>query len=345
MNSESKLSSVGIIGDSPAMQLLARQIETAASCDLTAVVTGESGTGKELVARALHRQSARAGMPFISVNCGAITETLMESELFGYERGAFTGAHQRRKGLFEAAHNGTIFLDEIAEMSTASQVKLLRVLQEGSVRPVGTHAEIQIDVRVIAATNRNLAREVSAGRFREDLSYRIAVLAINTPPLRARTSDIPLLTQYFQHQAEQKIKSSMPRKVEDDAVDALLNYSWPGNVRQLRNVVEKLVVGTFGESVIDADAVRRALDNHPQVGLCSADGRRPIAAYTESDSLDDFLDRTMLDLYDLLRGKTGSHSQTARQLRIDRVSLYQRLERARRRLCLSTVKECQAFHR
>ena len=266
----------------------------------------------------------------------------MESELFGYERGAFTGAHQRRKGLFEAAHNGTIFLDEIAEMSTASQVKLLRVLQEGAVRPVGAHAEIQIDVRVIAATNRNLAREVSAGRFREDLFYRIAVLDINTPPLRARTSDIPLLTQYFQQQAEQKIKSPMPRRVEDDAVDALLNYSWPGNVRQLRHVVEKLVVGTFGDSVIDGDAVRRALDNHPRVGLCSADGRQPIAAYTESDSLDDFLDRAMLNLYEAVRIKTGSHSQTARQLRIDRVSLYQRLARARRRLWLSTVNEAVA---
>ena len=278
MNSESKLSTVGIIGDSPAMHLLARQIEAAAGCDLTAVVTGESGTGKELVARALHRQSARAGMPFISVHCGAITETLMEAELFGYERGAFTGAHQRRKGLFEAAHNGTIFLDEIAEMSTASQVKLLRVLQEGAVRPVGAHAEIQIDVRVIAATNRNLAREVAAGRFREDLFYRIAVLAINTPPLRDRASDIPLLMQYFQHQTEQKIKSTVPRRVEDDAIDALF----------------------------------------------------------------DFLDPAMLDLYDMLRGKTGSHSQTALQLRVDRTSLYQRLDRARRRLYLSTVNEAVA---
>lgn len=206
-------------------------------------------------------------------------------------------------------------------------------------RPVGAHADVQIDVRVIAATNRNLAREVSAGRFREDLFYRIAVLAINTPPLRARTSDIPLLTQYFREQAEQKIKSAVPRKVEDDAVDALLNYSWPGNVRQLRHVVEKLVVGTFGNSVIDAEAVRRALDNHPHVRLCSEDGRQPIAAYTESDSLDDFLDRAMLNLYELVRMKTGSHSQTARQLRIDRVSLYQRLERARRRLSLATFQE------
>lgn len=342
MNSESKLRSVGIIGDSPAIQQLARQIETAASCDLTAVVKGEPGTGKELVARALHRQSTRAGMPLISVNCGAITETLIEAELFGYERRAFTGANQRRKGLFEAAHNGTIFLDEIAEMSTASQVKLLRVSQEGIVRPVGTHAEVQIDVRVIVATNRNLAREVSAGRLREDLFYRIAVLAINTPPLRDRKSDIPLLMQYFHDQAERKIKSTMPRKVEGDAVDALVDYSWPGNVRQLRHVVEKLAVDTLGGSVINADAVRRALDNHPRVGLCSADGRQPIAAYAESDSLDGFLDRAMLNLYESVRMKTGSHSQTARQLRIDLVSLYQRLARAWRRLWLSTVNEAVA---
>ena len=195
---------------------------------------------------------------------------------------------------------------------------------------------------MIAATNRNLAREVSAGRFREDLFYRIAVLAINTPPLRDRKSDIPLLMQYFQQQAEQKIKSPMPRKVEDDAVDALVDYSWPGNVRQLRHVVEKLVVGTLGDSLINADAVRRALDNHPHVVLGSTNGRWPFGAYTEGDSLDDFLDHAMLDLYDMLRGKTGSHSQTARQLRVNRSSFYQRLDRARRRLYLSTVNEAAA---
>src|SRR5437016_2262920 len=228
VNSESKLVNSGLIGESSPMQLLAREIETAAGCNLTTLITGESGTGKELVAFALHRLGARSNMPFISINCGAIAETLMESELFGHERGAFTGAYQRRKGFFEAANKGTLFLDEITEMSFASQVKLLRVLQEGTGRPVGAHSEIPVNVRVIVATNRNLAREVSAGRFREDLFYRIAILAINTPPLRARISDIPLLTQHFQHQAEQKIKSTEPRKVEDDAVDALLNYSWPG---------------------------------------------------------------------------------------------------------------------
>src|SRR6185436_166911 len=197
MTSELNLREIGIIGESPALRLLACQIETAASCDLTALITGESGSGKELVARALHRRSARAANPFISLNCGALTETLMESELFGYERGAFTGAHQRHKGLFEAAHSGTIFLDEIAEMPPASQVKLLRVLQEGAVRPVGAHNEINIDVRVVAATNRNLSQEVSAGRFREDLFYRVAVLSITTPPLRDRVSDIPNLVRHF----------------------------------------------------------------------------------------------------------------------------------------------------
>src|ERR1051325_5481622 len=172
------------------MQLLAREIETAAACDLTALITGESGTGKELVAFALHRLSARAMMPFISINCGAITETLLEAELFGHERGAFTGAYQRRKGFFEAADKGSLFLDEITEMSLTAQVKLLRVLQEGTIRPVGAHREIPVDVRVIVATNRSLAREVSAGRFREDLFYRIAILTIHAPPLRDRLSDV-----------------------------------------------------------------------------------------------------------------------------------------------------------
>src|SRR5438034_2072984 len=180
----------GIIGSSPVMKTLDCQIGTAARSDLTVLITGESGTGKELVARAIHKTSDRAALPFITFNCGAITETLLESELFGYERGAFTGANQTRKGLFEAARNGTIFLDEIGEMSTACQVKLLRVLQESKVRPVGAHAEIPVDVRVVTATNRNLPQEIALGRFRQDLFYRIAVLTIGAPPLRDRASDI-----------------------------------------------------------------------------------------------------------------------------------------------------------
>jgi len=332
MTSELNLREIGIIGESPALRLLACQIETAASCDLTALITGESGSGKELVARALHRRSARAANPFISLNCGALTETLMESELFGYERGAFTGAHQRHKGLFEAAHSGTIFLDEIAEMPPASQVKLLRVLQEGAVRPVGAHNEINIDVRVVAATNRNLSQEVSAGRFREDLFYRVAVLSITTPPLRDRVSDIPNLVRHFKEHVERKIKVSASREVEDDAILALQSYGWPGNIRQLRHVVERLVVDTCRSAVINGEAVRRALRNHPEVVVCSAEDGRPFATYVEGDSLDDFLDRTMLDLYDALKLKTGSHSEAARKMKVDRVGLYQRLERARKRL-------------
>src|SRR5258705_2602053 len=186
-----------IIGRSPVMKTLDCQIATAARSDLSAHVTGESGTGKELVARAIHNLSDRASLPFITFDCGAITESLLESELFGYERGAFTGANQTRKGLFEAAHGGTIFLDEIGEMSTTCQVKLLRVLQENAVRPVGAHLEIPIDVRVIAATNRNLGQEIALGRFRQDLFYRLAVLTISTPSLRQHPTDIPVLTQHF----------------------------------------------------------------------------------------------------------------------------------------------------
>ena len=178
----------GIIGESASMKALGRQIRTAARCDLTVLVSGESGTGKELVARAIHLQSGRAKKPFVSLNCGTLTETLLESELFGYERGAFTGAHQKKKGLFEAAHTGTIFLDEIAEMSTGCQVKLLRVLQESAFRPLGKRRK-SVDVRVIAATNRELAQEMAAGRFRYD-STTERRLTISTPALRKRPSEI-----------------------------------------------------------------------------------------------------------------------------------------------------------
>ena len=265
VNSESKLVNSGLIGESPPMQLLAREIETAAGCDLTTLITGESGTGKELVSFALHRLSARANMPFISINCGAITETLMEAELFGHERGAFTGAYQRPKGFFEAADKGTLFLDEITEMSLTSQVKLLRVLQEGTIRPVGAHSEIPVNVRVIAATKRNLAREVSAGRFREDLFYRIAVLTIEVPPLRERASDIPSLAEHFRLRTSKMIETNEARPIERDGIAALAGFSWPGNVRQLQHVVEKLVVSTPPDELIDAEVVRRALCNYPNI--------------------------------------------------------------------------------
>jgi transcriptional regulator with PAS, ATPase and Fis domain len=317
----------GIVGESPAMDELIRHIGTAARCDLIVFVFGESGTGKELVARGIHEQSARAANAFVTVNCGSLTETLLESELFRYERGAFTGANEKRKGLFEAAHKGTIFLDEIGEMSPACQVKLLRVLQESTIRPIGARSETCVDARVITATNRNLAHEMSAGRFREDLFYRIAVLPINTSPLRKRASDIPVLVEHFLCEAEQKVKCSRKHRIDNDGITVLSNYGWPGNVRQLRHVVERLVATAMDGEIITAEAVRRALSN----GNLSGPDQVPIL-YHENDSLELFLDRTLVNLYDQLLAKTGSHTQAARLLRIDRTSLYQRLERARRRI-------------
>ena len=328
VSSQFSLFNGGIVGESPLIDVLLNEIGTAARCDLTVLIFGESGTGKELVARAIHDQSSRAMNPFVSVNCGTLTETLLESELFGYERGAFTGANEKRKGLFEAAHKGTIFLDEIGEMSAACQVKLLRVLQEGTIRPVGARSEMHVDARVITATNRNLALEMQAGRFREDLFYRIAVLAINTPPLRKRVSDIPLLVDHFLGEAEKRFKCSRKRRVEKEAIEVLTNFPWPGNVRQLRHVVEKLVATTMDGDVISVDMARKALPNGHFAVAASA--HVPLL-YHENDSLEAFLDRTLLNLYEQLLAKSGSHSQAARLLRIDRTSLYQRLERARRR--------------
>ena len=318
-----------IIGDSPAMKALTCQIQTAARSDLTVLITGESGTGKELIARAIHQNSERATMSFISFNCGALTETLLESELFGYERGAFTGANQSRRGLFEAAHQGTIFLDEIGEMSPICQVKLLRVLQENAVRPIGAHKETQIDVRVVAATNRNLAQEIALGRFREDLFYRIAVLMIKAPSLRERSSDIPLLVRHFLCAAEHKLRSLRRFTIEEGAIAALSLYTWPGNVRQLRHTVERLVAGAVDDGVITTEAVRQVVatatassEVAPQVPF----------VFQKDDSIDDFLDRTLLALYKHLLALTGSHLQAARLMRTERTALYRRVKRAEERL-------------
>jgi len=228
-----------IIGQSSRMQALYQMIETVAQVPSTVLVTGESGTGKELVARAIHDMSPRAEKPFVSVNCGAFTETLLESELFGYVKGSFTGANTNRKGLFEAANKGTIFLDEIGEMSPAMQVKLLRVLQERKVRPVGATEETDVDTRVIAATNRDLASMVSDSTFREDLYYRISVIPMELPPLRERAEDISELATHF----VEKFCASGGRQlsVSESAMRLLERYSWPGNVRELEHTIERAV--------------------------------------------------------------------------------------------------------
>jgi len=236
-----------IIGRSPRMLALYQMIETVAQVQSTVLVTGESGTGKELVARAIHDMSPRAEKPFVSVNCGAFTETLLESELFGYLKGSFTGANTNRKGLFEAANKGTIFLDEIGEMSPAMQVKLLRVLQERKVRPVGATEELDVDTRVIAATNRDLASMVTTGTFREDLYYRISVIPIELPPLRERADDISELATHF----AEKFCAPTGRNlgISESAMRLLERYSWPGNVRELEHTIERAVALEHTDSI------------------------------------------------------------------------------------------------
>ncbi|GAB4437402.1 MAG: sigma-54 dependent transcriptional regulator [Chloroflexi bacterium OHK40] len=229
-----------LIGRSSAMQQVYKLIGRVAASDATVLITGESGTGKELVAHVLHRSSARREGPFVAVNCAALPETLLESELFGHEKGAFTGALAQRKGRFEQAARGTIFLDEIGEISPATQKKLLRVLQERTFERVGGNGVIKADVRIITATNRDLLEESRSGTFREDLYYRLNVVNIHMPPLRERTDDIPLLVDHFLH--KHRFSGDAPARIAEAAMEALLAYEWPGNVRQLENTIERAVV-------------------------------------------------------------------------------------------------------
>ena len=237
-----------IVGDSPRISQVFELIRKVADTDTTVLIRGESGTGKELVARALHQEGGRRTGPFVAVNCGAIPSELLESELFGHEKGAFTHAIRTRVGRFELAHGGTVFLDEIAEMSPMLQVKLLRVLQERKFERIGGTRTISPDFRVVAATNRNLEHEVAEGRFREDLYYRLNVIPIDAPPLRERTADIPKLVTYF----IDRLNSSRRRKisgVDAEAMGYLLNYPWPGNVRELENMVERMVILASGKRI------------------------------------------------------------------------------------------------
>ena len=231
-----------ILGASAPMQEIYRLIELAAASSAPVLITGETGTGKELVARTIHQMSSRAKGPFVAVNCSAIPETLMESELFGHEKGAFTGAHERKAGYFELADTGTIFLDEITEMSPALQVKYLRILQDGVVRRIGGKTELKVDVRIMAATNRDALQAVRDKLLREDLYYRINVLAISLPPLRRRVDDIPLLVESFIAEFNGKYDRHV-KSVDETAMMRLRDHAWPGNVRELRNIIERAVVG------------------------------------------------------------------------------------------------------
>ena len=256
------LKSCGLVGKSEELKKIAESVLQVAPTSITVLITGESGTGKELVAQAIHKNSPRNDKPFVAANCSALAEGVLESELFGHEKGAFTGAVSRREGLFERADKGTIFLDEIAEIKPSTQVKLLRVLEEKSFLRVGGVKDVKVDVRIIAATNRDLGREVQAGNFRSDLYFRLGVVKIDIPPLRERTKDIPILV----HDFIQKLNQQSEKKVlgvTEEAMEILLKYHWPGNVRELKNFLESMLVFSAGR-FIEARDVLRYIDKQVQ---------------------------------------------------------------------------------
>jgi DNA-binding NtrC family response regulator len=302
-----------LIGRTAPMLAVYKQIAHAADSAVPVLVAGESGTGKELVARAVHAHGARGARPFVPVNCGAIAETLLESELFGHVRGSFTGAVSERKGIFEQAHGGTVFLDEIGETSPALQVKLLRVLEEGEIRPVGASRPQRVDVRIVAATNVDLEKEVAEGRFRQDLYYRLSVIVIQVPPLRDRRADIPLLVADFLQNA----CGRAGRRVEltPAAVEALTAYAWPGNVRELENTVERLVLFSRG-SVIDLPDLPPPF----QAAL-------PDIAERLFDGLPSLEEVERRYLLHVLERVGGNRTRAAEVMGIDRRTLYRMAER------------------
>jgi two-component system nitrogen regulation response regulator NtrX len=286
----------------------------------TVLIEGESGTGKELVARAMHRLGPRRGRPFIAVNVGALPETLLESELFGHEKGAFTGAAERRLGRFELADTGTLFLDEIGDIPRATQVKLLRVLEEREVTRVGGTQPIPIDVRVITATNRPLRQQVEEGTFRPDLYYRLNVLSIYLPPLRERREDIPLLVQHFLITLAGR-EGVAPRTIAPDAVEALSAMDWPGNVRELRNTVERLLILAAGPRIVAADVTRLA-------GGRPSDDPGGLGMLSQCATFEEFkraAERAFL--LAKLRAYDWNVSETARALDMPRSNLYKKIER------------------
>ena len=267
-----------IIGQSPAMLEVFKMVETIAKTNSTVLITGESGTGKDLIARAIHFNSLRRDQPFVALNCGAIPETLLESELFGHMKGAFTGADANKKGLIEVSERGTIFLDEIGEMNATMQVKLLRVLQDRRFRRLGGTEEVQADIRVIAATNQDLQKRVAEGKFREDLFYRINVLPVHLPPLRERREDIPPIAEHFLARFAEQMQKPV-RSISGEAMDLLQAFSWPGNVRELENVMERAVALEQTPSVLP-----ETLPEHVRRGVGPASG--PVPAELPEEGID-----------------------------------------------------------
>lgn len=305
----------GFIGQSPAMRRVMEMAATVAPSDATVLITGESGTGKEVVAKLIHGASGRAGGPFVAINCAALTETLLESELFGHEKGAFTGAERRRDGRFLAADGGTIFLDEVGEMPLGMQVKLLRAIQEREVTPVGGDRAVAIDVRIIAATNRDLAREVEEGRFRQDLFYRLNVVSLHLPPLRERVEDIPALAMHFLRRFAEG-NGKLVKGFSPAAMDRLLKHGWPGNVRELENTVERAVVLLMGEYVGERELPPTLA---PEAGGEGA-GRLALSGLTLEEV-------ELRAVREALGAAGGNKSEAARRLGITRKTLLSKLQK------------------
>jgi two-component system nitrogen regulation response regulator NtrX len=308
-----------VVGKSFAIRQVLERVERVAPTDARVLVTGENGTGKELVARAVHRLSPRANGPFVEVNCAAIPSELIESELFGHVKGSFTGAYEDRAGKFEAANGGTLFLDEIGDMSSAAQAKVLRALQEGIITRVGGTRAMKVDVRVLAATNKELEEEIRAGRFREDLFYRLNVIPIHLPPLRERREDIPMLIQHFADTAARE-GGLPPRRFADPAVDRLQRLDWPGNIRELRNTVERLLI-LAPHDPITADDVDLLVSGQARGGGISSDllSARTFADFKEAAERAFILQK--------LRENDWNVSETARILDMPRSNLYKKIER------------------
>jgi two-component system response regulator HydG len=306
-----------IIGRSPAMVKLLDTVSQVAPSEATVLISGESGTGKELIAAAVHFNSSRRDGPFVQLNCAAITETLLESELFGHEKGAFTGAERRREGRFHQADGGSLFLDEVSEMPLAMQVKLLRVLQEREFTRVGGNAAVRVDVRLMAATNRHLPDLITAGKFREDLYYRLNVVGLSVPPLRARREDIPLLAQHFLDTFAQRNRKPI-KGFTPQAMDRLIRYRWPGNVRELMNAVERAVVLARSDYLPAEDVAWVPAEDSLQSSMAPA----PMAA-PENLTLDQIERATVLKA---LEAAGGNKSETARRLGITRRTLHKKLK-------------------
>jgi DNA-binding NtrC family response regulator len=303
----------GMLGVSPQMQEVFEKIQTVARSRATVLITGESGTGKELAARAIHQASDRSDKRFVPVNCSALTESLLESELFGHERGAFTGAYKQKKGYFEIADGGTIFLDEIAETNSATQVKLLRILETREFERVGGTATIRVDVRLVTATNADLAKKVAEGTFREDLFYRLRVVTIHLPPLRERKEDVPVLVRHFvEDLARENGKPGL--SIDRDSVEVLARQEWPGNVRQLRNTVESLVVLAKGDRITVRDLPSEMQDSSPRESVITMPRNTPLKE----------IERKVI--LETLEDNEGNRTRTADVLGIGRRTLIRKLQ-------------------